>query len=336
MSASRFGNRFVVQSFGESHGPGLGVVIDGCPAGLSFDQELLALQMRRRRPGHSALVSARQEIDQVEVLSGVWEGRTLGTPIAMLTRNVDAKSEDYKNLAPRTGHGDDVWLQKFGHVDPRGGGRSSGRETLSRVMAGSVARMMLQQVWPGFRLRGYATQIGPLSLPANEEQDFLASPKDADEFAARMPSLSQQVNVTDLLTKAQTDGESWGGAVRLVVEGVPAGLGQPVFHKLKADFASAMMSIGATQSFQLAEGEVASRPGTEFHSGKNYGGIRAGISTGERLSMTIEFKPTSSILDVAKKGRHDPCIVVRAIPVVEAMAALVLADHYLWSRTDRI
>lgn len=319
MSANSFGSRFVITTFGESHGPALGVLIDGCPSGIAFDPDLLMRELARRRPGSSAAVSARNEADLAEVLSGVHEGKTLGTPIAILVRNQDARSEDYQGVAknPRPGHADAAWRSKFDHVDPRGGGRSSGRETVARVMAGAVAAMALRELAPSLEVRSFASQIGPLSLTE-------ANPRTAE--------------VETLLTAAKTEGRSYGGVAELRVTGVPAGLGQPVFHKLKADLASAMLGVGATSAVEIGAGtEAAAAEGSEWHREDDgrYGGIQGGISTGAPISVTVTFKPTSSVLDVAKKGRHDPCIVPRAIPVLEAMAKLVLLDHLLWTRTDR-
>lgn len=342
MSANIFGSRFQILSFGESHGPGLGVVIDGCPAGLSFDEKLLQKNLERRRPGSSATVSARNEGDHVEILSGVFNGKTLGTPLAMLVRNQDARSEDYAGIAhsPRPGHADDVWQEKFRHVDHRGGGRSSGRETVARVMAGSVAQMLVQALSPATRVHGYAQSIGPFSLAADEALTAQNLNTEAiDKFTARFPSPQQSEKVRELLLRAKDEGKSYGGQAQLWVQAPPKSLGQPVFHKFKADLAQAMMSVGATASFELGEGRASSTAeGSEFHrQGESpYGGLRGGISTGESMSFSVSFKPTASVLDVAKKGRHDPCIVPRALPVLEAMTYLVLADHLLWARQDRL
>jgi len=315
MGASSFGHIFQLHSFGESHGVGLGAVIDGCPAGVGFDHDFLQAELDRRRPGHGVGVSQRKETDQAEVLSGVFEGLTLGTPIAILVRNVDQRSKDYASIAtaPRAGHADDMWKMKFGHSDHRGGGRSSGRETVARVMGGAVAKMLLQKLAPDLRIRGVLEEVGGQNLPESQRAEFLA--------------------------QAQSKGESWGGQIRLQIDHPPSGLGQPVFHKLKADLASALMGIGATTAVELGAGLAAgAAAGTEFHSGDSsvYGGIRGGISTGETITFRIAVKPTSSILDVAKQGRHDPSIAVRAVPVCEAMVALVLADHLLWQRLDRV
>lgn len=336
MAANSFGTRFIVTSFGESHGPALGVVLDGVPAGVHFEEEFLRQELARRRPG-GALVSARQELDAPEVLSGVFQGKTLGTPIAILVRNQDARSEDYQNLTFRPGHSDDLWRAKFGHSDPRGGGRSSGRETVSRVMAGAVAKMILRAMAPELRIVGFASQIGSLALSSEESQK--ASSLDIDSFPARFPSSSQGSAVTHLLEQARQDGRSYGGTAVLQVIGAPIGLGQPVFHKLKSDLASAFFGIGATSAVEIGDGlQAADAEGSAFHavSRGQYGGIRGGLSSGEEMRILVTFKPTSSVLDNAKKGRHDPCIVPRAIPVLEAMAAMVLVDHLLWMRTDRL
>lgn len=315
MSANSFGNRFVITSFGESHGAALGVVIDGCPAGLQWNQELIQRNLKRRKPGSSQAVSGRQESDEFEILSGVFEGQTLGTPIALIVRNQDARSQDYDQIKTqsRAGHADDVWKSKFGHSDHRGGGRSSGRETVTRVLAGSVAQMLCQKEAPSLQVNVQVVEVG------------------GETYSEK---------TLEKLQKAKADGESFGGVLEVKIQGVPANLGQPVYHKLKADFAAAFMSVGAVTAVELGAGiESTRQKGTDFHkdsSSSNYGGIRGGISTGELISFRVHVKPTSSILDVAKKGRHDPFIGIRAVPVLESMAYLVLADHLIWMRTDRI
>lgn len=346
MSANSFGENFRILSFGESHGNALGVVIDGCPAGVIFDDIFLRSELERRRPGlwaatAQAPVSERQEADQAEILSGVFEGKTLGTPIAIMVRNHDARPADYEALKnnPRAGHADDVWQQKFQHRDHRGGGRSSGRETVARVMGGAVAQMALRQIAPELRVRAFAFSIGPFQLTTEERETFLSSTQSADEFQARFPS-ARAVAVQKGLQDIRAAHDSWGGIVEIVIQNVPAGWGQPVFHKLKSDLAAAMMSVGASSAFELGAGlHDRNITGQAFHreaASDVYGGIRGGISTGGVISFKVHFKPTSSILDVAKQGRHDPCIVIRALPVLEAMTALVLVDHALWARRDRI
>ncbi|MCB0384405.1 MAG: chorismate synthase, partial [Bdellovibrionales bacterium] len=286
---------------------------------------LLLCNLKRRRPGQhgdkSRTVSEREEVDQPQVLSGVFAEKTLGTPIALVVFNQDQRPQDYEQIknSPRPGHADDVWKSKFSHVDHRGGGRASGRETLSRVMAGSVAQMYLNTVSPETQVTARALQIGPIFLQGSE----VMTPE-----------------VIDLLQGARVDGRSYGGSVLLTITQPPASLGQPVFHKLKADLASAIMGIGAVNGIEIGAGfAAADAEGSEFHSRVDqdqYGGIRGGISTGEEIRITVSFKPTATVLDEAKAGRHDPCIIPRALPVLEAMVYLVLADHYLWRLSDKI
>lgn len=319
--ANTFGVHFKVHSFGESHGAALGAIVDGCPAGVRFDHELLQRELDRRKPGTSSSVSARAEADQCEILSGVFEGKTLGTPIAMMVRNLDARSQDYEKIAkqPRAGHADDVWKEKFGHSDPRGGGRSSGRETIARVMGGAVARMVMRELAPEMAVESFAREIGPYKLTkADQKKEEVAS----------------------ALVKLREQGNSWGGIAEIHVNGVPKGLGQPVFRKLKSDLTAALMSVGAVSAVEFGDGlHSPSRDGISMHknSGEEvYGGVRGGISTGEPIVLRAHVKPTSSILDVAKQGRHDPCVLIRALPVLESMAALVVVDHLLWQRLDKI
>lgn len=352
-------------SFGESHGSAMGVVVDGCPAGVPFDPNLLDLQLRRRRPGASAWVSARNESDQVRILSGVYEGKTLGTPLAMITENTDMREQDYAQLPSRPGHADDVWGDKFLHRDPRGGGRASGRETVSRVMAGAVAEMFVRHTLGGglsrdpveglvgfggedlgggreggLQVSGYVSQVGPIVLTGKErEQARGLSREQIDGFVGRLPSPERGAELENLLLAAKKTGESYGGALELVLRGVPRGLGEPIFHKLKADLATAMLSVGACVGFEFGAGfAAAGECGRAFHDPGPaeaqgvYGGIRGGISTGEPIFLRLAFKPTSSLGLVAQQGRHDPCIVPRAVPVCEAMAWLVLADHLLAQR----
>jgi chorismate synthase len=320
MSANIFGERFKFISFGESHGPAYGVVIEGMPANIQIDEQLLNKNMQRRRPGQGDHTTARNESDVPEILSGVFEGKSLGTPITVIVRNSDQRSGDYDQIkiAPRIGHADDVWKNKFGHADHRGGGRSSGRETLCRVIAGSFAQMIFQSLKFKTEVYAFAEQIGPHKLTES---------KDLPE------------NIKSFLSEAKTQGESYGGIVKCRIQQTPKNLGQPIFHKLKSDLASAMMGLGAVEGFEFGAGFASAMiKGSDFHSkaeSENYGGIRGGISTGEEITFRVAFKPTSSITDVAKKGRHDPCIIPRALPVVEAMAWCVLADHLLWCRTDQ-
>lgn len=349
MSANIFGQRFKLISFGESHGVGLGAVIDGCPSEVQFDESLLKRELSRRKPGQVvnsvSIVSDRKEEDQPEVLSGVFNGKTLGTPIAVIVKNKDARSHDYIDIAkaPRVGHADDTWKVKFGHTDHRGGGRSSGRETLARVIGGAFAQMFLKHNHPEIQIIGFTSQVGSISLDSNQVADLelnLQSTSEVDNFSSRCPLDEKNKAIESLLLEAKKNGKSYGGEAYLIIKNAPAGLGQPVFHKLKADLAAAFMSVGATSGVELGAGrEASSAEGSEFHRRQNadhYGGIRGGISTGENIIFRIFFKPTATVLDAATKGRHDPCIIPRAIPVLEAMAWMVIADHILWQRGDRL
>ena len=324
MSANSFGEIFQITSFGESHGQAMGVIIEGCPAGVSFDTKILEQALERRRPGRSSVTSARNEADEPEILSGVFEGKTLGTPIAVIVRNQDARPQDYDRIKTegRRGHADDVWRDKFTHVDHRGGGRSSGRETLARVIGGAFAEMMLRELAPKLSVRAIPRKIGEMEVGEEGLND---------------PNWQK---VESMLAQLRENGDSVGGIVEVQVMHPPRGLGQPVFHKLKADLTAAMMSIGAVTGVELGGGfALAQQRGLHVHVASDesvYGGVRGGISTGEAIRFRVAFKPTSSILDVAKRGRHDPCIVLRALPVLEAMAYLVLADHILWRKLDEI
>lgn len=328
MDANRFGKNISWTTFGESHGPSIGVVIEGLPAGIAFDEKLLHKQLARRRPGQSEVVSARDEADIPQILSGVFEGKTLGTPIAVIVNNNNVKSQDYDAIKnnPRIGHADQVWKEKFQHVDHRGGGRSSGRETLARVIAGSFCEMYLHSKLPKVEVVSFTSQIGEHNLTTIEMEN-VNSREQVDTFVTRFPS-AEEMLVKEKLLKAKAEGESFGGVVTTKIKNLPLGVGEPVFYKLKSQLALAMMSIGATQGFEIGNGfDSIKQKGTVFHSDKkNYGGMSGGMSNGDEILFHVGFKPTSSILDVAKQGRHDPCIVPRACVVVEAMTWSVLAD----------
>ena len=344
MKGNLFGRTFQLMTFGESHGPAMGAVIEGCPAGVNWRQDLLQRFLDRRRPGRDAISSARQEADQVEVLSGVFEGKTLGTPIAMVVRNQDARSVDYKAelLNMRRGHATDLWQKKFGHSDPRGSGRASGRETVSRVMGGSVARMLVEQIHPEIRVVAFTESIGPVALDADETraayEALQSDPWKVDQFPSRCPSSGKNGRIEKLLSAAKESGESYGGQVAIEIRGLPEGLGQPVFAKLKSSLADALFGVGATTALEIGAGFTSSgQIGKEFHAeDQSYGGIRGGLSTGGPVSARVAFKPASSRGELSKQGRHDPCIVPRAVPVLEAMIWLVLADHVLLNRLDKI
>ncbi len=338
MGANTFGTHFQISTFGESHGPAMGVVVDGCPAGVVFSWDLLTQKMNKRKPGYLPWVSDRKEPDIPELLSGVFEDRTLGTPLTLLVRNKDARSEDYAQIKnqPRPGHADDVWKQKFQHVDHRGGGRASGRETIGRVMGGAVAEMFVKTIYKKLNVQAFAQTIGSF-----ERVDRPLDNKVIDHTNWFGKNTKQ---VSDFLVQKKTEGLSYGGVVEVWIKNPPSGLGQPVFRKLKSDLAGAYMSIGACYKVSLGKDssdnkDISGKEGSALHGKKDslvYGGIRGGISTGEDIVFQLHFKAPASVLDIAKKGRHDPCIVPRATVVVEAMSWLVLADHILWQRLDRI
>lgn len=333
-----FGDVFRLTTFGESHGPAMGALIDGCPAGVALSTEQVQVALDRRRPGQSALTTARAEADQVELLSGVFEGKTLGTPIAALVRNRDARSQDYAALAreDRPGHADAVWRARFRHRDPRGGGRTSGRETLSRVIGGAVAEALLARELPAVRTVAWVAQVGPLSVTAPAQ----LTRAQVDAHPTRCPG-PEAAEIERLILEAKEDGDSLGGAVAVRVEGLPVGLGEPVFGKLKARLADAVAGIGAVTGVTWGDDEVLERlrqPGSRFHAPRTagvpsevYGGIQGGLSNGAPVSLRVYFKPPATLGAHATRGRHDPCILPRAVPVVEAMVSLVLADlHLLW------
>ncbi|MFT3841062.1 MAG: chorismate synthase [Myxococcaceae bacterium] len=327
-----FGELFRLTTFGESHGPAMGAVIDGCPSGIALPLERIQAALDRRRPGQSKLTTARAEPDQVELLSGVYEGRTLGTPIAAVVRNVDARPADYSQLRTedRPGHADKVWRERFGHRDPRGGGRTSGRETLSRVIGGAVAEAMLAEHLPELRLTAWTSLVGPVAAP-----ELAAAPSraDVDAHPTRCPHPDTAAKMEELISRARESGDSWGGAIDVVATGLPLGLGEPVFGKLKAMLAGGYAGIGAVAGVTWTDLDALRKPGREFHQhAEVYGGIQGGLSNGEPLRMRVWFKPPATLGDHAKKGRHDPCILPRAVPVIEAMTALVLADAWLLQR----
>lgn len=326
MASNSFGDLFRITSFGESHGPGLGVVIDGCPPGLPLDVADFGPELARRRPGQSDLTTARQESDLPEILSGVFEGQTTGMPIAVLVRNEDARSQDYDRLRdkPRPGHADETYSEKYGIRDHRGGGRSSGRETLARVIGGVVARKILPA---GLCIRGHAKVIGD-----HVAQTY--APETIEQNPLRCADPEMAAAAAEELRALKEAGDSLGGMVELRVTGMPKGLGDPVFKKLKSELGCALLSVGAVTGFGFGAGfATAHMRGSAYIADReHFGGILGGISTGEDLVLSASIKPTSSIADVSKRGRHDPCIVPRVIPVLEAMVALVLADAWLRQR----
>lgn len=326
------GELFRLTTFGESHGPALGAVLDGCPAGVTLTAELIQAQLNRRRPGQSALTTARAEGDQVEILSGVFEGKTLGTPIACIVRNQGQRSGDYDVLKTqlRPGHADAVWLERFKHRDHRGGGRTSGRETLSRVIGGAIAEAWLQEVLPRLSTVAWVSQVGDLHAPP---PPLTLTRTEVDRHPTRCPDAEVAVKMAERISAAKEVGDSFGGTIDVAITGLPVGLGEPIFGKLKAMLAGALASIGAVTGVVWGPPDLLARiaqPGSAFHKEKDvYGGIQGGLANGEPALLRVFFKPPATLADLAKAGRHDPCILPRAVPVVEAMVSLVIADLHL-------
>ena len=350
MSSNSTGKLFTVTTFGESHGPAIGCVIDGCPPGLPIAPEEFRTDLERRATGRSRHTSQRREADEVEILSGVYEGRTTGTPIALLIRNTDQRSKDYGDIAQtfRPGHADYTYWQKYGIRDPRGGGRSSARETTVRVAAAVIAKKWLAERY-GVRVRGYLAQLGDI-VPAGFDWNAVEQNPFFWPHEVQVPELEKYM---DALRKS---GDSVGARVNVEADGVPPGWGEPIYGKLDGDLAAALMSINAVKGVEIGDGfEAVSQRGSqhrdEMHmdgfTSNHAGGILGGISTGQAVRASIALKPTSSILipghsvnlagesvDVVTKGRHDPCVGIRATPIAEAMVALVLMDHALRHRAQ--
>ncbi len=353
MAGNTFGTLFRITTFGESHGPAIGVVIDGCPAGIEVDEALLRRDLARRRPGQSAIVTQRKEADEAEILSGVFEGRTTGMPIAILIRNRDARSRDYSHIADkyRPSHADFSWEARYGRRDYRGGGRSSARETAARVAAGAFAKMLLRTL--GVEVQAWVSQVGDIRLDAEWHQLDLAR---TESNPVRCPDADTAARMEALIREVRKAGDTVGGVVSCVATGVPAGLGEPVFDRLHADLGKAILSINACKGFEYGSGfdgvcMRGSQHNDAFHTDdegrirtrtNHSGGIQGGISNGMPIYFRAAFKPVATIVPaqesvdrqgrpttVEGKGRHDPCVVPRAVPIVEAMTALVLADHWL-------
>jgi len=350
MSGNTFGTLFTVTTFGESHGPAIGCVIDGCPPGMALSEADIQLDLDRRKPGTSRHVTQRQEPDTVEILSGVYEGKTTGTPIALLIRNQDQRSKDYSNISDsfRPGHADYTYWHKYGIRDPRGGGRSSARLTAPVVGAAAIAKKWLHQQY-GTTFRGYMSQLGELVVPFEGWEHVTENPF----FAANASMIPQLEAYMDALRKS---GDSCGARIEVVADNVPVGLGQPIYDKLDADIAYALMGINAVKGIEIGAGFASvAQKGTEHgdeltpqgFASNNAGGVLGGISTGQAITASIAIKPTSSIhtprhsidkagnpVMVETHGRHDPCVGIRATPIAEAMLALVLMDHALRNRAQ--
>ena len=354
MAGNVFGNLFKVTTFGESHGKALGGVIDGCPSGIELDLEAIQRDLDRRKPGQSAIVTQRKEPDEVEFFSGVFEGKTTGTPIGFAIYNTNQKSKDYSHIKDsyRPSHADYVYDQKYGFRDYRGGGRSSARETASRVVAGAIAKQFLR----GITIQAYVSQVGELSLnKAYSEVDF----SEIEKNPVRCPDAAMAAEMEAYIKGIKKDGDTIGGVITCVAKNVPVGLGEPVFDKLHAELGKAMLSINAVKGFEYGSGFSGVQMRGSAHNDQfnqdgttktNYsGGIQGGISNGMDIYFNVAFKPVATLIqpyetidkegNIVKtqgKGRHDPCVVPRAVPIVEAMTALVLADYTLLNRNIKL
>lgn len=357
--SSTFGHIFKLTTFGESHGVGIGGVVDGMPAGIDIDLDFIQQELARRRPGQSALTTSRQEADEVELLSGVFEGKSTGMPIGFLVRNTNQHSDDYDNLRTvfRPSHADFTYQMKYGLRDHRGGGRSSARETIARVVGGALAKLALKQL--GISITAYTQQVGNIYLEKGyTDYDFSL----IEQNPVRCPDSAKAQEMETLIKEVKAEGDTIGGAIRCIVQGCPVGLGEPVFNKLQAALASAMMSINAAKGFEYGEGFGGmnmrgseqndifyNKDGAIYTKTNHSGGIQGGISNGQDICFRVAFKPVATLLFeqqtvnifgnetiVKAKGRHDPCVLPRAVPIVEAMAAMTILDYYLLNKTTKL
>jgi chorismate synthase len=352
MSGNTLGKLFTVTSFGESHGPAIGCIVDGCPPGLALTEADLQEDLDRRKPGTSRHTTQRREADEVKILSGVFEGKTTGTPIGLLIENTDQRSKDYSKIADtfRPGHADYTYQQKYGFRDYRGGGRSSARETAMRVAAGGIAKKYLKEQ-AGIEIRGYLSQLGPIKI---EKLDWAII--DSNPFFC--PDADKVPEMEAYMDALRKEGESIGARIEVVATNVPPGLGEPIFDRLDADLAHALMSINAVKGVEIGDGFACiNSKGTQFRDemtpggflSNHAGGILGGISSGQAITASIALKPTSSLrlpgksinqqseaIDVVTEGRHDPCVGIRATPIAEAMMAIVLMDHFLRHRAQNM
>lgn len=330
-----FGTLFRLTTAGESHGPGMTAIVDGCPAGVALTREQIQTSLDRRRPGQSKLVTPRAEADQVEILSGVFENKTLGTPIATLVRNQDQRSGDYDQLKKedRPGHADKVWRERFKHRDHRGGGRTSARETLCRVVGGAVAEAFLAQELPSLRTVAFVSRVGPIELP-DPGPGLTREMVDAHPTRCPDPLTAEQMAAEILAAKEADD--SLGGSIDIRIEGLPAGVGEPVFGKAKSVLMGALATVQTVTGVLLGPPNIAEAlklRGSRFHSAASaYGGIQGGLSNGEPIQLRVLMKPPATLGTFAKGGRHDPCVLPRAVPVLEAMVSMALADLWLQMR----
>tara|TARA_R110002072_G_scaffold118631_1_gene250836 strand:- start:261707 stop:262771 length:1065 start_codon:yes stop_codon:yes gene_type:complete len=354
MAGNSFGNIFNLTTFGESHGEAIGGIIDGCPAGLEIDFEAIAKEMQRRKPGQSAIVTQRKENDEVKFLSGIFEGVTTGTPIGFVIQNTNAKSKDYSHIKDsyRPSHADYTYDKKYGNRDYRGGGRSSARETASRVVAGAIAKQLLKDI----KITAYVSGVGSLQLKKNySEIDFSEIEKNPVRCADKEMASKMEAHIKDI----KKQGDTIGGVITCVIQNVPVGLGEPVFDKLHAALGMAMLSINAVKGFEYGSGFSGTQLlGSEHNDAFNpdgttktnfSGGVQGGISNGEDIYFKVAFKPVATIMKSQEtidkdgnsvamegRGRHDPCVVPRAVPIVEAMAALVMADFWLLNKLSKL
>ena len=346
-----FGKNFTLTTFGESHGAAIGGVVDGMPAGIDIDLDFIQSELNRRRPGQSKITTSRQEADQVELLSGVFEGKSTGCPIGFIVRNENQHSQDYENLRTvfRPSHADFTYYSKYGIRDHRGGGRSSARITISRVVAGALAKLTLRQL--GISIQAYTSQVGDISLDRDYTKYDLSL---TESNAVRCPDAKKAAAMEQLITEVKAEGDTIGGVITCIVKGCPVGLGEPEFGKLHAELGAAMLSINAVKGFEYGDGfDGVNRRGSEvndrFVGGptittltNHSGGIQGGISNGQDIYFRVAFKPVATLLrpqetmdmegnptTLTARGRHDPCVLPRAVPVVEAMAAIVILDQYL-------
>ena len=354
MAGNTFGNLFKLTTFGESHGVAIGGVLDGCPSGIEIDLVAIQKELDRRKPGQSAIVTQRKEPDTVEFLSGIFEGKTTGTPIGFAIRNTNQKSHDYSHIKDsyRPSPADYVYDQKYGFRDYRGGGRSSARETASRVVAGAIAKQMLSTI----KINAYVSQVGDMQLKKDHKDLDLSL---TETNAVRCPDTDMAANMESYIKEVRKEGDTIGGVISCVIQNVPVGLGEPVFDKLHAELGKAMLSINAVKGFEYGSGFEGVKMKGSAHNDQfnsdgstktNYsGGIQGGISNGMDIYFNVAFKPVATVIQgyetidkdgnkvqTQGKGRHDPCVVPRAVPIVEAMAALVLADYALLNRTIKI
>ena len=354
-----FGQIFRLTTFGESHGEAIGGVVDGMPAGIEIDVDFIQQELARRRPGQSSITTSRQELDQVELLSGVFEGRSTGCPIGFIVRNQNQHSHDYDNMRQlfRPSHADFTYYYKYGARDHRGGGRSSARITISRCVAGALAKLALRQL--GISIQAYTSQVGDIALDRDYHQYDLSK---TESNAVRCPDAEKASQMIALIERVKAEGDTIGGIITCVVKGCPAGLGEPEAHKLHADLGAAMLSINAVKGFEYGEGfaGVAQR-GSEQNDifrpvdgrittvSNHSGGIQGGISNGQDIYFRVAFKPVATLLQtqntvdingqpttLTARGRHDPCVLPRAVPIVESMTAMTIFDHYLLNKTAKM